>query len=243
MSFADQSGFAVRFEWGLPGLRATSADAIVVIVDVLSFTTSVSVACRRGAVVFPCPWGDERASELARRENAELGARRGSEAEGLQRFSLSPESLLAASPGLRLVLPSQNGSVLAHEAVLEDRSVIAASIRNAASVAGWLSRQDSPIAVVAAGERWEDGTWRFSVEDLVGAGAVISRLHGRCSPEAESASAAFRHVQFDLLMTLRNCSSGRQLVKRGFDADVALAAQSNADDTVPIIVERAFRSA
>jgi hypothetical protein len=54
MSFADQASFPVRFDWGLPGLRATASDAIVVLIDIFSFTTSVSIACSRGAIVAPC---------------------------------------------------------------------------------------------------------------------------------------------------------------------------------------------
>jgi 2-phosphosulfolactate phosphatase len=120
---------------------------------------------------------------------------------------------------------------------------VAASLRNAAAVADWLSRQHSPVSVIAAGERWNDGTWRFAVEDLIGAGALIARLSGRCSPEAESARAAFEHARPELLPALRNCSSGRELVERGFDADVALAAELDVDRAVPTIIDRAFRPA
>ena len=173
MSFADQSEYSIRFEWGLPGLQATGTDAIIVLVDILSFTTSVSVACARGATVFPCRWHDGEASDLARRENAQLASRRGSESSDVGRFSLSPESLLRASPELRLVLPSQNGSVVAYEGMRQNRIVVAASIRNATAIASWLSRQDSAVSVIAAGERWNDGTWRFAIEDLLGAGAPV----------------------------------------------------------------------
>src|SRR5580765_8914923 len=99
MPFTDQSQYTVRFEWGLTGLRATAADAVVVIVDILTFTTAVSVACGRGAVVFPCEWDTAMALELAAREEAKVAAKRGTEHDGLGRFSLSPESLLAAGPG------------------------------------------------------------------------------------------------------------------------------------------------
>jgi len=240
MSFAGQSQYAVRFEWGLPGLRATGADAIVVLVDVLSFTTSVSVACGHGAIVFPCEWDEQRACELAAREQARVAARRGN--ERADRFTLSPESLLASTSDLRLVLPSQNGSVVAHEAMRASRRIVAASIRNAVAVGRWLSHQQAPVAVIAAGERWEDGTWRFAVEDLIGAGAVIANLQGDRSPEAASAAAAFDAARGDLLTTLRECSSGRELVKRGFDADVALAAELGVEEAVPLISGGAFQA-
>ena len=241
--FADQSESTIRFEWGLHGLRAISADAIVVLVDIFSFTTSVTVACSRGAIVFPCRWDDQHAGDLAAREDAKVVARRGQEHYTPDRFSLSPESLLKAGPDLRLVLPSQNGSVVAYEASSNGRMVVAASFRNAAAVGAWLNGQDSPIAVIAAGERWEDGTGRFSVEDLLGAGAVIANLQGRRSPEAASAEAAFQAIRGDVLATLRRCSSGRELLQRGFDADVALAAELNVENAVPVIDRGAFIAA
>lgn len=210
----------MRFEWGLQGLRATASDAIVVLIDIFSFTTSVSIACGRGAIVSPCAW------------NPSLVGQR-----------VSPSSLLNAAAGAELVLPSQNGSALAYEAMHEGRIVVAASIRNASAVAEWLRRQTSPIAVIACGERWPDDTWRFSVEDLIGAGAVIAHLGGNPSPEALSAVAAFDAVRSDLFHALRDCSSGREMMQRGYDQDVALAAELNAERSVPLLVQRAFRAA
>ena len=57
-----QHGFDVRFGWGRQGLATLAPDSeVIVIVDVLSFSTGVSVAVEQGAAVFPCRWRDERA--------------------------------------------------------------------------------------------------------------------------------------------------------------------------------------
>src|SRR2546430_15311912 len=98
-------------EWGLQGLRASARGRIVVIVDVLSFSTATTIAVSRGATILPCEWNDQRASAMAKSENAELASKRG---EG--RFSLAPASLRDVPRGLRLVLPSPNGSTLAYAA-------------------------------------------------------------------------------------------------------------------------------
>jgi 2-phosphosulfolactate phosphatase len=116
-------------------------------------------------------------------------------------------------------------------------------LRNAAAVAIWLSGQGKPVAIIAAGERWTDDTIRFAVEDLIGAGAIISQLAGTRSPEAGSAAAAFQSCASNLASTLIHSSSGRELEQRGFAGDVALAAELDADSCVPQLIDRAFRAA
>ena len=52
----DQAGFDARLEWGIAGARVLAgACRVIVVVDVLSFTTAIEVAAGRGAVVFPVP--------------------------------------------------------------------------------------------------------------------------------------------------------------------------------------------
>src|SRR6266550_2791834 len=81
-------GMNVVCEWGLQGLRASARGRIVVIFDVLSFSTATTIAVASGATIFPCEWDDERAAALAKAEGAEVASKRG---EG--RFSLAPASL------------------------------------------------------------------------------------------------------------------------------------------------------
>ena len=65
-------------EWGLSGVEALIDRAdVFVIVDVLSFSTCVDVACARGARVFPFPIFDRQAAEKeAYRLDAELAGKR-----------------------------------------------------------------------------------------------------------------------------------------------------------------------
>ncbi|HEY8943757.1 MAG TPA: 2-phosphosulfolactate phosphatase [Polyangiaceae bacterium] len=85
-----------------------------------------------------------------------------------------------------------------------------------------------PIAVVAAGERWLDGSLRPSLEDFLGAGAIISALSGERSPEAHAAAVTFE-ANRDLAGTLQKCASGVELHERGFSDDVVMAAQLDVD--------------
>ncbi len=53
MSAYEQEGFAVRFEWGPEGARELGRSSrVVIVVDVLSFSSAVDVAVARGAGVF-----------------------------------------------------------------------------------------------------------------------------------------------------------------------------------------------
>jgi 2-phosphosulfolactate phosphatase len=97
------------------------------------------------------------------------------------------------------------------------------------------------IAVIPAGERWRnDRSLRPALEDLIGAGAVIQHLPGRRSPEAQAAWAVYREARPDLDGNLRHYGSGKELIERGFEADVPLAAQLNVSDSAPVLVDGAY---
>ena len=241
----DQAPYAARFDWGAGGLAAIAPGAaVVVVVDVLSFGTAVSVAVGRGAEVLPCEWGDERAEALARASGALVAVRRS--AVGPDRpYSLSPATLRALPARARLVLPSPNGSRLSALAAGHGGHVLAGCLRNASAVARVardLARGAS-VAVIAAGEqrRAHAESLRPAVEDLIGAGAVLAALAPDApSPEAQVAMAAFRAAADDLTSFLTGCASGRELIAAGFPEDVAIAAELDVDHAAPTLCAGAF---
>jgi 2-phosphosulfolactate phosphatase len=249
-----QAAYDVRFDWGPAGLTAVGEGAaVVVIVDVLRFTTAVSVAVGRGAEVLPYAWAaGDAAAAYARRHGAQLAGRR--EDGG---WSLSPTDLLAVPAGTQLVLPSPNGSALAFGAAEgdSDATVLAGCLRNATAVARAAASHDGPVAVVAAGERWHGdlGPLRPAIEDMVGAGAVLQGVVERrgaagaapgtgaaVSPEAGAAIAAFAAVGEDIGAWLAATASGRELAIRGWADDVATAATLDAESAVPVLVGSRF---
>jgi 2-phosphosulfolactate phosphatase len=236
-SYHTQAAYDLRFEWGLTGLSALlPGSTAVVIVDVLSFTTCVEVAATRDAIVFPYRGRGEDAAAFAHERNAILASTRRDAG-----FSLSPASLRAIPTGTRLVLPSPNGATLSLQTGAT--ATFAACLRNASAVARAASQLGPRVAVIAAGERWPDGSLRPGLEDLLGAGAVLQSLPGSRSPEAASAEAVVLRFQDDLLACLRQCISGRELIER-FDAadDVEIAAQLDVSRTVPVLRNGAFVS-
>lgn len=178
-----QSQYQVRFDWGIEGARAIAEDVdVIVVVDVLSWSTSVDLAALRD-----------------------------------------------------------------HTAV-----VVAGSLRNRSAVARWaLAQQDAKgdrftIAVIAAGESWVDGSTRFAVEDLLGAGAVIDALADlgidHCSPEAAAASAAFTGLRKATVHLIGASATARDLTAAGRRDDVDLAVAVDSSSTVPVLGEFGFRS-
>lgn len=228
----EQHGFAVRFGWGPNGLRRLAPHVdVVVIIDVLSFSTSVDIAVSRGVTVFPYAWNNGTAHDFADQVDA-LVAEKGAE----HGWTLRPVTLVEAPADLRLVLPSPNGSALTFAARdAGAKKVIVGCLRNANAVASAIGTNET-VAVIAAGERWRGGTGplRPAIEDLLGAGAIISALgRSSISPEALIASSAFEGIEDRLGWVMRESGSGREHRDRIDAENIALAADLNCSNTVP----------
>jgi 2-phosphosulfolactate phosphatase len=234
--FFEQQEFDIRCEWGKHGVAVLAPISnVIIIVDVLSFSTSVDIAVHRGAVVFPFQWNDSRAADYATSIDAELAEPKRTHS----RYSLSPRSFMDIQPGARIVLPSPNGATLTLAA--KPTPVLAGCLRNAKAVAMAAQKYGPKIAVIPAGERWQDDhSLRPSFEDLIGSGAIISHLIGSLSPEAVSGVAAFQHAQPRLGEYLSQCSSGKELIERGFAEDVSLASEFNTSSAAPILMGAAY---
>ena len=234
----DQATAACRCEWGTAGIDALAPADVIIVVDVLSFTTCVDVATGRGAAILPYAWNDATAVEFASRQSAELALKR-----GLGRYSLSPASYLEVPSDLRCVLPSPNGAVVALRAAQTASAVLVGCLRNAGAIAAAAGRLGATVNVCPAGERWRDGTLRPALEDLVAAGPILLQLQGSKSPEAEAAIAAFERWRNDLARCLAESGSGREMLGRGHAVDIEIAAAYDVSAHVPLLHGNAFRMA
>ena len=232
----NQAKFDIRCEWGIKGVRqlAPISDAVI-IVDILSFSTCIDIANNRGAVVFPYQWKDESAQKFARTVGAKVAGKRGS-----GNYSLSPTSLLSVDKETRLILPSPNGSSLSLATMLTP--TLTSCLRNCKAVALSAMNYGKKIAVIPAGERWSDNTLRPSFEDFVGAGAVINYLKGSLSPEAQIAVTAYQNIRLSIVDMVKQCSSGKELIERGFEQDIDLALQINVSNSVPTLINGMYKN-
>ena len=233
----DQRPARVRLEWGLTGalhlLGADGSASLVVVVDVLSFSTAVTVACEQGVVVHPYPHGDPAGAQTeADRLGAALARPRG---DG--RLSLSPDSLRQLGGG-RVVLPSPNGATIAHGVARTGASVVAGCLRNASAVARaagvhLAADPQHDVVLLPAGERWPDGSLRPCLEDLLGAGAIAAAILDGVALSAEVlAAAALWRATPDPADAVRGSTSGRELTEGGWSQDVAVAVDQDATATV-----------
>ena len=244
-----QPGSGARFDWGPAGAAELArVCSVLVVVDVLSFSTAVDIAVGRGMRVHPFPWSDQ-ARAYADRIGAAVAVGR-KQASDSSPWSLSPAALQTAPLVSELVLPSPNGASICSAAASTGVPVVAACLRNAPAVARWLHAQGHgtptrPVGVVAAGELWPDGTLRPCVEDLLGAAAVLdglSMLGVPLSVEAAVSLAALASVR-NVPAAVRRCVSGQELIQRGFADDVKLAVQAGASHTVPVLTGQSFAPA
>jgi 2-phosphosulfolactate phosphatase len=247
VSVPEQDGFAYRFAWGPAGAAALASHvAVLVVVDVLRFTSAVSAAVEAGATVVPAPWTGEQAALEAAARGAVLAGRREDGAP-----SLSPTDLLTLRPHTCLVLPSPNGATIVTSVagIPGPPAILAGCIRNATATAlrALELAAGAPIGIVAAGERSADGRLRPSVEDLLGAGAVLAALDPSaavsppcCSPDAAAARAAFVAARPLLVEHLLSSTSGRELAGFGFTDDVHTSAALDVTDRAAQLVDGAF---
>lgn len=152
----------------------------------------------------------------------------------------------------RLVLPSPNGSTISQQLKDAGSTVLAVSLRNRSAAAAWTASKLAEhslltVVAIAAGERWTDGSLRPAVEDLWGAGGFLAALADRgvgpLSPEARAAAAAYREVADELPGLLHDTAGGRELTAYGFPEDVAIAAEVDASEAVPVLRDGVFRAA
>lgn len=217
--------------------EAAARGDIIVIVDVLRFSSCVAAAVERGAAVFPCAWDGEAAALAARVGGRVAFAPPGSRAG----FALVP-TFTEAAAGETIVLRTANGAectLLAASAPHVFAGALLNASALAAAVAGLLEASELCVTVVACGERLSAPTdgeaISFAIEDYLGAGAILAALDRDLSAEARVCAGAFERSRGDLLDLLLDGGSGRQLRGWGLEADTRFAAQIDACTAVPLL--------
>ena len=237
---------SVHVEWGRTGAALAAARGdVVVVVDVLSFSTTLSIAVARDFTCLIYSGAEIESLGGPAIAAIRLGARPVSRRRKVEpgQVSLSPASLLQAEPGQRVIFTSLNGAAVV-SAATKAPALLIGGPRNATACAAlavelMTTVRAGRITVVACGEHWSSvepavaGT-RPAVEDWLGAGAVCARIADlgySLSAEARLAASAWNHPS--ALSDVADSISARELRAAGFATDVDLALQVDADTKVP----------
>lgn len=139
-------------------------------------------------------------------------------------------------------LLGESGPIKSELPALSELPVLRGSLRNRRAIAERvLALQGDKgerfmVAIVAAGERWDDGSPRFAVEDLLAAGAIIDALADLgidyCSPEAAAAAAAFTGLRNATGHLIGASASGRTLTAAGRRAEIDAAIELDVSSEV-----------
>jgi 2-phosphosulfolactate phosphatase len=243
-----QAPYTCKVEWGRRGAReAASRGDIVIIVDVLSFSSTVVSAMNAGVIIYPYP-PDLDGKSYAESVGAEYILGR-AETVRAGKPTLSPVTFSTDHQNKPYVLSSLNGAYCTWIAA-KVPALLIGSLLNASAVAEAANniQQDTgaAITVVPSGEMWNDireneDRLRPSIEDYLGAGAILSKLKGQLSPEAKVCTAAFHGSKDHLKELIWDCGSGRELRERGYEQDVLHCSQLDVTAAVPILIERRFQ--
>jgi 2-phosphosulfolactate phosphatase len=235
-----QLNHPARLYWGARGARwAAATGCITVIVDVISFSTTVVAAVEVGIAIAPAR--DESEAQRLAIEHRGVRSYPRRDVPGLGRYSLSPSTFRNGNDASVVAVHSPNGARCVRNAEAAPCVMIgaltnaSATGRKAAEIASASRRS---IAVVACGELWPHETTdepRFAIEDLLGAGAILRALELELSPEAMCAAAAFEGVRSKVNTVLSESGSGQELLQLGYSSDVDYASRYDTSTTIPTL--------
>ncbi|MGZ0711798.1 2-phosphosulfolactate phosphatase (plasmid) [Coraliomargarita sp. W4R53] len=210
----DQHRYQVRFDWGIDGLARLAASAVVIVVDVLTFSSAATIAL-----------DNDNDNTLVLDDDNTLVLDDDTRSDAARAVAAA-----AAATGSLVLLGSlRNASAVASDALAEQaRRGERTSI--AVIAVGECDEPGAPL--------------RFAVEDHLGAGAIIDALNAvgidHTSPEAAVAAEAFSGLRGALRHLITASGSGQELIERGLRDAVLASAEVDVSAAVPVLQRGSF---
>ena len=210
-------------------------NAIVVIIDVLRATSTIATALYNGAkCVIPVD-SVAKCIELGRKiEAITAGERDGKIAEGLEYGNSPFEYPKEFIAGKTLVLTTTNGTRLLHMALERGAGhIITGSFPNLTSICEYIVAQKQHVVLACAA--WKD---RVNMEDMLFAGAVISKVKSHFSINCDSSQIAetmYVKGKKDLFefMKDKNASHYHRLMNFGVEGDIRYCLTPDGANVLP----------
>jgi 2-phosphosulfolactate phosphatase len=211
------------------------SNAVVVIIDVLRATSTITTALYNGAkCVIPVD-SVPKCIELGKQiDGITAGERDGKIAEGLEYGNSPFEYPREFVNGRTLVLTTTNGTKLLHMALEKGAShIITGSFPNLSAVCDYLLKKNQPVILGCAA--WKD---RVNIEDMLFAGAVISRVKQNFSINCDSSQIAetmYDNAKGNLFafMKNKNASHYHRLAGYGLEDDIRYCLTNDVANVLP----------
>jgi len=213
-------------------------DTIVVVIDVFRATSTIAAALHNGARHIIPVDSVAAAIEISRNTGGiAAGERDGRIAEGLQHGNSPFEYPRTFIEGKILVLTTTNGTRLLHLAHQRGaHTIVTGSFPNLSAIVNFVKGKGKNVLLGCAG--WKD---RFNMEDMIFAGAVISRVKEHFTIHCDSSLTAcmlYEQQQHRIHELARSFTHYHRLVDRfGLIEDIAFCLTPDAADVLPVYVE------
>lgn len=215
------------------------SNAIVVIIDVLRATSTIATALYNGAkAVIPVD-SVSRCIEISKQiHGITAGERDGKIAEGLEYGNSPFEYPRSFVEGRTLVLTTTNGTKLLHMALDKGaKEIVTGSFPNLAAVCEYLLAQNQNVILGCAA--WKD---KVNIEDMLFAGAVISRVKETFSINCDSSGVSetvYDAAKEDLygFMKMKNASHYQRLTNYGLEKDIRYCLTPDQANILPVYMD------
>ena len=213
--------------------------SIVVIIDVLRATSTITTALHNGAKeVIPVDSVAECIRIGKNIEGITAGERDGQIAEGLQYGNSPFEYSRNFIEGKTLVLTTTNGTKLLHMANTRGaKEIITGSFPNITNVVEYLQEKNRNVILACAA--WKD---KVNIEDTLFAGAVANRIKAQFDVQCDStqmAESMYLYAKNDLyeFMKERNATHYHRLTKFNLEKDIRYCLTDDVARALPMYVE------
>lgn len=211
-------------------------DSIVVIIDILRATSTITTAIYNGArAVIPVDSVAECVKLGRQMEVISAGERDGQIAEGLQYGNTPFQYTREFIESKTLVLTTTNGTRLLHMALgANAREIIIGAFCNISAVCDHLMGQKKNVILACSG--WKN---RVNFEDTLFAGAVVNRIKGHFEVNCDASGIAenlYLHAQGDLFGYMRdnNASHYHRLMGFGHEEDIRYCLTADNAPVLPV---------
>ncbi len=211
---------------------------VVVVIDVLRATTTMTVALDQGATkVIPVESIEECLSYKDKPDHILAGERGGQKVEGFSYGNSPFEYMDGVVKGKTLVLTTTNGT-RAIKMSSDAKEILIGGFLNFSALTRWLLNESTDTVLLCSG--WRD---KFNLEDTIFAGAIINNLKDYFLVDSDSAFAAeklYLNSRRNMLHFMKQSSHYKRLAKFGVVNDIKYCLRPDLTNVVPILKDGAL---